>query len=147
MRALVEAVRAACVEAAQAGYEDASIRGLCGEGAWEAAIGAIRTVALDALVERAEPPAAGPALELAAGCAELATLAAGLAGDGSAAARRDAAAALALAESAADCALALADEALRAARPIAAASARRRIDELRQRLRRARAAHRRSGGG
>ena len=50
---LVEAVRKACIAAALAAYEDASMRGLCREGAWEAAIGAIRTVDLTPLAERA----------------------------------------------------------------------------------------------
>ena len=46
-RRLAEAVRAACVEAAKSGYEDASISGLCGEGALEAALDAIRMLDLD----------------------------------------------------------------------------------------------------
>ncbi len=41
-RHLIERVRHACIEAALAGYEDASIRGLCQEGAWEAAVSGIR---------------------------------------------------------------------------------------------------------
>jgi quinol monooxygenase YgiN len=41
-----ESVRAACVEAALAAYEDASIRGVCHEGAWEAAVSALRTAPL-----------------------------------------------------------------------------------------------------
>ena len=43
---LIEAVRQACLDAALAAYEDASIRGLCHEGAWEAAISAIRMLDL-----------------------------------------------------------------------------------------------------
>ena len=43
---LVETVRAACLEAALAAYEDAGIRGLCAEGQWEAALAAIRHVDL-----------------------------------------------------------------------------------------------------
>jgi hypothetical protein len=39
-----ESVRQACVEAALAAYEDAGIRGVCHEGAWEAAVSAMRTV-------------------------------------------------------------------------------------------------------
>lgn len=50
-RKLAEAVRDACLEAARQAYEDASIRGLCHEGAWECAVGAIRSLDLDALVE------------------------------------------------------------------------------------------------
>jgi len=43
---LAEAVRAACLVAALESYEDASMRGLCHEGAWECAIGAIRSLDL-----------------------------------------------------------------------------------------------------
>jgi formiminotetrahydrofolate cyclodeaminase len=49
---LTEAVRKACVDAAIDGYERASISGVCHEGAWEAAVSAIRMAALDALAER-----------------------------------------------------------------------------------------------
>lgn len=49
-RRLAEAVREACIAAAQQGYESASISGLCEEGALEAAISAIRMVDLDALL-------------------------------------------------------------------------------------------------
>lgn len=49
-RRLAEAVREACVAAAQQGYENASISGLCEEGALEAAISAIRMVDLDAVL-------------------------------------------------------------------------------------------------
>ena len=51
---LVEMVRAACLNAALAAYEDAGIRGLCTEGRWEAALTAIRHVDLSGVVE---PPA------------------------------------------------------------------------------------------
>jgi formiminotetrahydrofolate cyclodeaminase len=51
-RRLTAAVREACVDAAIDGYERASISGLCHEGAWEAAVSAIRMAALDALAER-----------------------------------------------------------------------------------------------
>ena len=47
---LAEAVRAACLAVALESYEDASIRGLCHEGAWECAIGAIRTLDLPRLL-------------------------------------------------------------------------------------------------
>ncbi len=39
---LAERVRRALVESALAGYEDAALRGLCCEGAWEAAVSAMR---------------------------------------------------------------------------------------------------------
>jgi len=48
---LVETVRAACLEAALAAYEDAGFRGLCAEGRWEAAVAAIRHVDLSAVRE------------------------------------------------------------------------------------------------
>lgn len=51
--ALAETVREACIEAALDGYEDASISGLCGEGALEVAISAIRRLEPNALVEAA----------------------------------------------------------------------------------------------
>ena len=51
---LVETVRAACLEAALAAYEDAGIRGLCADGRWEAALAAIRHLDLSLLLD---PPA------------------------------------------------------------------------------------------
>lgn len=53
--ALMDAVREACVDAAVAAYEDAGMRGVCGEGRWECAVSAIRAVDLSAL----RPGAAG----------------------------------------------------------------------------------------
>ncbi|HET7314617.1 hypothetical protein [Salinisphaera sp.] len=44
--AIAERVRAACVEAARAGYRDAAIAGLCAEGALEAGLGAIERIDL-----------------------------------------------------------------------------------------------------
>ncbi len=41
---IAEAVRRACIEVALEAYEDAQVRGLCREGAWEVAIGAVRTL-------------------------------------------------------------------------------------------------------
>lgn len=49
-RQIAEAVRNACVEEAQRSYEDARMRGLCAEGAWEAAIGAMRSLDLEAVL-------------------------------------------------------------------------------------------------
>ena len=43
-------VRDACIEAALAGYEDAAISGLCGEGALEVAISAMRRVDLSGVL-------------------------------------------------------------------------------------------------
>lgn len=47
-RRLIEHVRAQCLAAALDAYEHASMVGLCREGAWEAAVGAIRSVRIDA---------------------------------------------------------------------------------------------------
>jgi hypothetical protein len=49
-RELAEQVRTALVEAALSAYEDASVRGLCAEGAWEVAVGAMRSLDLSRLV-------------------------------------------------------------------------------------------------
>ncbi|HET7471266.1 MAG TPA: hypothetical protein VFJ81_16400 [Gemmatimonadales bacterium] len=50
MRELAEQVRAALVEAAMTAYEDAGVRGLCAEGAWEVAVGAMRSLDLSRIV-------------------------------------------------------------------------------------------------
>ena len=50
---VLEAVRAACLNAAIAAYEDAGIRGLCADGRWEAALAAIRHADLSGV---REPP-------------------------------------------------------------------------------------------
>jgi len=47
---IAEKVRAACVQAALQGYEQASLSGLCHEGASEAAIDAMRRMDLKVLV-------------------------------------------------------------------------------------------------
>ncbi len=49
-RALAEAVRAACLRAAAEGYERAATDGLCAEGAWEAALEAVRALDLGRLL-------------------------------------------------------------------------------------------------
>lgn len=48
----LEAVRTACLDAALRAYEDAGIQGLCEEGRWEAAIGAVRALDLEAVARR-----------------------------------------------------------------------------------------------
>jgi hypothetical protein len=48
--ALAARIRAACLEAALSAYEDAKLRGLCHEGAWEVAMGAIRELDTAALL-------------------------------------------------------------------------------------------------
>lgn len=46
-----EAVREACLRAALQAYEQAGISGLCGEGRWEIAVQAIRSLDLQQLVD------------------------------------------------------------------------------------------------
>lgn len=46
---IASAVRSACVQAALEGYERAQIAGLCQEGAWEAAVDAMRMLDLTRL--------------------------------------------------------------------------------------------------
>ena len=53
-RRLAEAIRAACLQAALDGYEDARMDGLCHEGAWENAIGVIRSLDIEAILEQKE---------------------------------------------------------------------------------------------
>jgi len=55
-RDLAERVRAAVLGAALAAYEDAGVRGLCAEGAWEIAVGAMRTLDLSRVVTQATSP-------------------------------------------------------------------------------------------
>jgi len=45
-----EAIRAALRKAATAAYEDAGVQGLCPEGRWEAAVSAMETLDLRAVV-------------------------------------------------------------------------------------------------
>ena len=47
---IAEAVREACLKAARDGYENAGISGLCEEGRWECALGAIRSLDLAAVI-------------------------------------------------------------------------------------------------
>jgi hemerythrin-like domain-containing protein len=49
--ALAECVKAACLQAASAAYEQAGISGLCGEGRWELALQAIAALDLAPLLE------------------------------------------------------------------------------------------------
>jgi hypothetical protein len=53
---VAEQIRRALIERALAAFEDASMQGLCCEGAWEAAISALRHVELEVLLE----PPPGP---------------------------------------------------------------------------------------
>ncbi len=47
VRLIAETIRAACLQAAQQGYERAAADGLCDEGALEVALDAIRSLDLD----------------------------------------------------------------------------------------------------
>ena len=47
---IARAVQEACIHAANKAFEDASISGLCGEGALEVALGAIKTLDIEALL-------------------------------------------------------------------------------------------------
>ena len=51
-----EAVRRACIQAAEAAYEDAGIQGLCAEGRWEAAVSAMRRVDVESVARGAVQP-------------------------------------------------------------------------------------------
>jgi len=51
-RRAAEAVHAACISEIVQAYEDACISGLCGEGAFEAAVGRLRTLDLDTVLAR-----------------------------------------------------------------------------------------------
>ncbi len=50
-----ETVRAACLQAAQQGYERAAADGLCDEGALEVALDAIRSLDLENLLRELKP--------------------------------------------------------------------------------------------
>ena len=58
---IAEAARQACIAAALAAYEDAGIQGLCAEGRWEAAVGAMQSLDLKQPLHR-PPTAAHPGL-------------------------------------------------------------------------------------
>ena len=47
---LVARVRAACIQAAREGYQEALLAGLCHEGAWENAVSAMQRLDLAALL-------------------------------------------------------------------------------------------------
>jgi hypothetical protein len=61
LRAFAEAVRAACVQAAIDGYEQATFDGLCCEGAYEVALSAIRMLNVDGIVAQQIAQSATPA--------------------------------------------------------------------------------------
>jgi len=49
-RRIAEAVRRMCIQAAKQGYAQAAASGLCGEGALEAAIGAMQMLDLNQVI-------------------------------------------------------------------------------------------------
>ena len=49
---IAQAVRDACLAAAQSAYEDAGMSGLCAAGRWECAFQAIKQLDLDAIVRQ-----------------------------------------------------------------------------------------------
>lgn len=50
-----ELIRSACIKAAQSGFTEASISGLCTEGAMEAAISAIQKLDLEYILQEQRP--------------------------------------------------------------------------------------------
>jgi hypothetical protein len=52
---IAQAVRAACLQAAQQGYERAAADGLCDEGALEVALDAIRSLDIESLLRELKP--------------------------------------------------------------------------------------------
>jgi len=59
-RRLAETVRTACLDTVMYGYEEARMSGLCREGAWEAAVGALRMLDMDRLLSSSRPAADRP---------------------------------------------------------------------------------------
>ena len=55
---LAKRIRNACLEAVLQAYEDAGIQGLCAEGRWEVAVGALKTVELAPLLREFTHPSA-----------------------------------------------------------------------------------------
>lgn len=51
--AIAQAVRDACLAAAQAAYEDAAMSGLCADGRWECAFQAIKQLDLNTVLRAA----------------------------------------------------------------------------------------------
>jgi hypothetical protein len=56
---VAERIRDALVGAALMAYEDAAIRGLCCEGAWEVAVDAMRELDLSRVMAQSSPTPAG----------------------------------------------------------------------------------------
>ncbi len=49
---MAETIRKACIEAARDGFREASMSGLCAEGAIEAAVGAMQSLDLGQLIKK-----------------------------------------------------------------------------------------------
>lgn len=49
---LVTAIRDSCFSAAAAAYEDASVDGLCHDGAWECALEAMRAIDFESVIAK-----------------------------------------------------------------------------------------------
>ena len=58
-RWLAEAIRAACIQAALQGYEQAATDGLCDAGAWECAVETMRSLDIDRVLREFTGQAAG----------------------------------------------------------------------------------------
>ena len=58
-RKVAEQIRGALVRAALMAYEDAAMRGLCCEGAWEVAVDAMRDLDLSRVMAQDSPTPAG----------------------------------------------------------------------------------------
>lgn len=52
---LAEQIRKACINAAREGFMDASLSGLCAEGAMEAAVSAMQSLQLEKVIEEEKP--------------------------------------------------------------------------------------------
>lgn len=53
---LAELIRMECIKAAKEAFQDASIRGLCADGAVEAAVGAIQSLDMDKIIQKRDQP-------------------------------------------------------------------------------------------
>ena len=51
-------IRDACLEALLQAYEDAGVQGLCAEGRWKVAVGALKTIELAPLLREFKHPSA-----------------------------------------------------------------------------------------
>jgi len=52
---VAQEIRKACIEAAREGFGDASMSGLCTDGAMEAAIGAMQSLDLESIIAKETP--------------------------------------------------------------------------------------------